>query len=97
MNRVAWIAGSSSVALSVVENAWLAHKSKGMTDDRKQAINNARHIQMLNGIGMCLLPLRRSGKPFGAAALPFFGMVTGSLLFSGIIFYEELTKDKRFH
>ena len=83
--------GSSSVAISVLENAWLAHKAKGMTEDRKKAVNNARHIQMLNGIGLCLLPLRRSGKQFGAAALPFAGMVTGSLLFSGIIFYEELS------
>ena len=58
MNRFFWSAGCFGVSLSVLENAWTAHGATRFNQKDMIALNNAVHIQMLNGVGMCLLSLR---------------------------------------
>ena len=59
-------------------------------------MENARLITMLNGLGLAMISLRKSSRPM-VAALPMSLLVTGTGLFSGIIFYEAFTKDERMH
>ena len=57
-SRLWWSLGSLGVCTSVVENAWTAHTKNTLSDKDRISLDNAVHIQMLNGIGLCLLGLR---------------------------------------
>ena len=92
LNRLCWMAGTGGVALSVVENAWTAHSTMKFTEKDKVALANAVHIQMLNGVGMCLLSMRKSKIRGVPAAL----LASGSVLFPGMIFYSRIYDDRRY-
>ena len=92
MNRALWMAGTGGVALSVLENAWTAHGISEYTEKDKVALNNAVHIQMLNGLGLCMLSMRKSKL----RALPGGLLLTGSILFPGMIFYSRIYDDRRY-
>ena len=62
----------------------------------RKALENARLITMLNGLGMAMIALRKTSRP-KVAAIPFVSLVAGTAMFSGIIFYEAFTKDERMH
>ena len=48
---------------------------------------------MLNGIGLCLLAGRKASK---VKILPASLLVSGSILFPGMIFYSRIYDDKRY-
>ena len=62
----------------------------------KQSLENARLITMLNGLGLAMISLRKTHRP-KVAALPMTLLITGTALFSGVIFYEAFTKDESMH
>ena len=93
MNRLLWSTGTAGIALSVAENAWTAHGASRFGPKDMIALNNAVHIQMLNGIGLCLLSLRKANK---IRMLPASLLCTGSVLFPGMIFYSRIYEDKRY-
>ena len=88
------MAGTGGIALSVVENAWTAHSGLAKTKKDETALANAVHIQMLNGIGLCLLSMRKSKFYFRIA--PASLLITGSILFPGMIFYSRVYDDRRY-
>ena len=51
---------------------------------------------MLNGLGLTMMALRKTSKPV-FASVPTVLLLTGTGLFSGVIFYEAFTKDDRMH
>ena len=63
------------------------------TEKDKIALNNAVHIQMLNGIGLCLLAGRKSSK---VKILPASFLFIGSILFPGMIFYSRIYDDRTY-
>merc|ERR1712146_579498 len=93
-DRIIWTMGSLGVCVSVLENAWTAHSRMKFDEKDRVALNNAVHIQMLNGIGLCLLASRpAAGIP---KLVPASLLFTGSVLFPGMIFYSRIFDDKRF-
>eukprot|EP00355_Strombidium_rassoulzadegani_P002438 CAMPEP_0168611048 /NCGR_PEP_ID=MMETSP0449_2-20121227/2133_1 /TAXON_ID=1082188 /ORGANISM="Strombidium rassoulzadegani, Strain ras09" /LENGTH=109 /DNA_ID=CAMNT_0008651435 /DNA_START=1 /DNA_END=327 /DNA_ORIENTATION=- len=91
-NRILWASGSLGVALSILENAYTAHTQTKYTEKDKVALNNAVHIQMLNGLGVCMLSMRQSRFRM----LPGSLLITGSILFPGMIFYSRIYEDKSY-
>jgi uncharacterized membrane protein YgdD (TMEM256/DUF423 family) len=53
-------------------------------------------IQMLNGLGLMMTSLRIGNKSSKIALVPIGLLLSGTLMFSGIIFYEKLTDKKTF-
>ena len=90
--RLWWALGSLGVATSVVENAYTAHTKMNLNEKDKIALDNAVHIQMLNGLGLCLLGMRKTRLH----VIPGTFLLTGSILFPGIIFYSRIYDDRRF-
>ena len=93
-----WTIGTMLVGISVGQSAVIAHKLDKLQSDPKkqvrlrQSLENARLITMLNGLGLAMCALRKTSRP-AFAIVPTTLLVTGTGLFSGIIFYEALKKD----
>ena len=90
--RISWATGALLVGSSVASSAYIQHSPKLWEADRN-ALKNAQQIQMLNGLGLCLLGTRKSAFTF----LPVTFLLSGSVLFPGIIFYSRIYKDTRFN
>ena len=90
------------VGISVGQSAVIAHKLDKLQPDAakqvrlRQSLENARLVTMLNGLGLAMCALRKSSRPT-FAIVPTTLLLTGTGLFSGIIFYEAMTKDDQFH
>ena len=100
LDRLTWAFGSSFVAASVAQGAVIAHGlnkfEPNLHEQQKLrvSLDAAKNMTMLNGLGMCLIALR--GRT-GLAAVPAGLLLTGNILFPGILWYELHTKDKQFH
>ena len=100
--RLSWTLGTTLVGVSVGQSAIIAHHlGKLETDQAKQmalkkALENARLITMLNGLGLAMIGLRSTKRP-ALAFMPMSMLVAGTGMFSGIIFYEAFTKDEQMH
>ena len=69
-------------------------------DEEKQAklrtaLENARLITMINGLGLAMIGLKNSRSAL--VFLPSTLLLLGTILFPGIIFYEAVTKNDVFH
>jgi uncharacterized membrane protein YgdD (TMEM256/DUF423 family) len=51
---------------------------------------------MLNGLGLMMTSLRIGNKGSKLAILPIGLMLSGTVMFSGFIFYEKLTERRTF-
>ena len=91
--RLYWSLGSFGVCASILENAWTAHTQSKFSKKDKAALNQAVHIQMLNGLGLCLLGTRKYSR---VSMLPAPLLCAGSILFPGTIFYTRIYDDQRF-
>eukprot|EP00354_Favella_ehrenbergii_P005330 CAMPEP_0170455070 /NCGR_PEP_ID=MMETSP0123-20130129/3128_1 /TAXON_ID=182087 /ORGANISM="Favella ehrenbergii, Strain Fehren 1" /LENGTH=92 /DNA_ID=CAMNT_0010718027 /DNA_START=32 /DNA_END=307 /DNA_ORIENTATION=+ len=90
------------VGVSVAQSAIIAHHLHKMEQDEqkkvllRRALENARMITMLNGLGLAMIALRNTKRP-NLALLPMSMLVGGTGMFSGVIFYEAFTKDEQMH
>ena len=69
-------------------------------DEEKQAkmrtaLENARLITMINGLGLAMIGLKNSRSSI--VFLPTFLLMVGTVLFPGVIFYEAIVKNDMFH
>ena len=102
MKRFQWTLGTAMVGVSVAQSAMIAHKLEKIEPNptkqiaKRQALENARLVTMLNGLGLSMMALKKTSRPT-FAAIPTALLITGTALFSGIIFYEAFTKDAQFH
>lgn len=60
--------------------------------NKRLPLQNAALIQMLNGLGLMMTSLRISKKSSKLAILPIGLMLSGTVMFSGFIFYEKMTE-----
>uniref|UniRef100_A0A7S3I1Q4 DUF423 domain-containing protein n=1 Tax=Favella ehrenbergii TaxID=182087 RepID=A0A7S3I1Q4_9SPIT len=102
MKRLSWTLGTTMVGVSVAQSAIIAHHLHKMEQDEqkkvllRRALENARMITMLNGLGLAMIALRNTKRP-NLALLPMSMLVGGTGMFSGVIFYEAFTKDEQMH
>ena len=99
-----WTFGTLLVGVSVGQSAIIAHKLgrlSGGDPERelrlKTSLENARLITMLNGLGLAMSALKKTTRPAPVFLLPCSLLMTGTTLFSGIIFYEAFTRDASHH
>ena len=55
MSRLIWGMGTIGVTAGILENAWTAHSQMKFSEKDQIALNNAVRIQLVNGMGLCLL------------------------------------------
>ena len=90
--------GTSLVAISVGQSAFIAHGLKKHEPDpekqfeMRQHLENARLITMLNGLGLCLISIKGKGR---LSIVPFSLLTVGTGAFSGLIFYSKIYKDDK--
>ena len=92
MSRLIWGLGTIGVTAGILENAWTAHSQLKFSEKDQIALNNAVRIQLVNGMGLCLLSSRKSKL----RSIPAMFLATGSVLFPGMIFYSKIYDDRRF-
>ena len=101
MQRLQWSLGTLCVGTAIGQSAIIAHYLPKLESDSqrqiklRQSLENARLVTMLNGLGLALISLRQSRS--AVSVLPTTMLIAGTGLFSGLIFYEAVTKDARAH
>ena len=88
------------ISASVAESAVIAHGLQKLESNEqkrmrlRQSMENAKWMTMVNGLGLCLMSIKGRSK---AQLVPMAMLLTGTCLFSNVIFYEAFSKDERLH
>lgn len=92
LRRLSWVAGSLTVSTSILASGYVSH-AKGFGEPELKAMAMGSQVQLVNGLGLCLLASRKTNL----IMLPFLALTASTFLFTGIIFYSKMKKDYRFN
>ena len=98
--RFQWFLGTSMVAASICQGAYITHglHKKQISAEQyaqvRRSLDEARTMTMLNGLGLCMITLKAKSR---LSAFPTGMILASTLMYPGVLFYETITEDKRFH
>ena len=92
MNNILWKIGCFNIGASVLMRG-LSFHAKIIKPENQKPIETATHVQLVNGIGLCLLSFKKKSN---LLALSGIFMKLGILLFPGVCYYQRIRGDYRF-
>ncbi|CAI2385077.1 unnamed protein product [Moneuplotes crassus] len=91
VSRIPWMLGCFSVTAGIAMQS-IAHHKSDFNDRDRSSLYNTSAVTMVNGVGMCLLAMKRS-----KFAAPVFGLqFAGLLLFPGLVTYRLYYQDSTY-